>query len=86
MEVERGISADVGAEETAVPGVGVDSGAVVCGTGLTQTQAGFPVVKAQTFAAARHGGQLPPALPAHGPATVAQRVAVAVIFQEFYGL
>ena len=64
----------------------MDSGAVVCGTGLTQTQAGFPVVKAQTFAAARHGGQLPPALPAHGPATVAQRVAVAVIFQEFYGL
>ena len=39
----------------------------------------FPVVKAQTFAAARHGGQLPPALPAHGPATVAQGVAVAVI-------
>ena len=39
----------------------------------------FPVVKAQTFAAARHGGQLPPALPAHGPATVAQGVADAVI-------
>ena len=39
----------------------------------------FPVVKAQTAAGARHGSQLPPALPAHGPATVAQRVAVAVI-------
>lgn len=29
VEVKRGISADVGAEETAVPGVGMDSGAVV---------------------------------------------------------
>ena len=79
MEVERVSSIYVGAEETAVPGVGVDSGAVVHGAGLAHAQAGFPVVKAQTFAAARHGGQLPPALPAHGPATVAQGVAVAVI-------
>ena len=79
MEVERVSSIYVGAEETAVPGVGMDSGAVVHSAGLAQAQAGFPVVKAQTFAAARHGGQLPPALPAHGPATVAQGVAVAVI-------
>lgn len=71
MEVERVSSIYVGAEKIAVPGVGVDSGAVVHGAGLAQAQAGFPVVKAQTFAATRHGGQLPPALPAHGPATVA---------------
>ena len=47
--------------------------------GFARTQSGLVIGKAQCVAALGHGGQLSAALPVHRPATVAKRVAYAVV-------
>ncbi len=78
VEIERIVNTSVNKQLAAVPDV-APGGAVKC---LGRSQPALVVAETESVSIVGHAGQLPPALPGHGPAPVGEWIAHAVILDR----